>query len=274
VTPGYFRTLGLPIRAGRDFTADDLARSGHHVVISEGLARVLFGADDPIGRRLTDSADAAAPDWHEIVGVVGDVRHSSLTEPPAPRVYDLLGEHWARTLYLVARTHGDAVTLAPIVRREVAAIDRTVPVFEVRTLEDLVGAASAARRAATIFASGLAAVSLLLAAIGVYGVLASSVAARAREIGVRRALGASAGGIVALVAREVIVMSAAGIAAGLAIAAVSARAMQTQLYGMAASDLRVAAGVAALLMAIAALAGVVPSRRAVRIDPAVTLRTE
>jgi predicted permease len=274
VTPGYFAAVGIPIRTGRDFLPADATRGGHHVVINEALARLLFGSANPVGRRLSVGGGDETADWHEIVGVAGDVRHANLTDTPAPRAYDLSGEHWARTMFLVVRGTGEPAALAPVLRRAVAALDPGAPVFDVRPLEDLLGAASAQRRVAAIFTAGVGATSLVLAALGVYGLLASSVAARTRELGVRRALGSSAGRIMALVGREALEMSAIGITVGVAIALAASRVIQAQLYGVTATDPFLIAAVALLLVIVAAASALAPALRAARVDPVVALKTE
>jgi predicted permease len=274
VTPGYFAAVGIPIRTGRDFVPEDVSRATHHVVVNEALARLLFGSGNPIGRRLALGGGDESSDWHEIVGVVGDVRHVNLTDAPSPRAYDLSGEHWARTMFVVMRGGTEPMALTPVLRRAVAALEPGAPVFDVRPLDELLDAASAQRRIAAIFTAGVGSASLLLAAMGVYGLLASSVAARTRELAVRRALGSSAGRIMALVAREALEMSAIGVAAGVAIALAAARGIQAQLYGVTATDPFVIAAVAALLVFIAAVSALTPALRAARVDPAITLRIE
>jgi len=274
VTPGYFAAVGIPLRLGRDFTPEDATRATHHVVVNQALAHLLFGSQNPVGRRLSLGGGGESGDWHEIVGVVGDVRHANLTDPPSPRAYDLSGEHWARTMFVVVRGDADPASLAPVLRRAVATLDPGAPVFDVRALDDLLGAASAQRRVAAIFTAGVGAVTLLLAALGVYGLLASSVAARTRELGVRRALGSSSLRIVGLVAKEALQMSALGIAAGVAVAVAAARVIQAQLYGVAATDPRAIGAVAALLILIAAASALAPALRAARVDPVTALKSE
>ena len=156
VTPGYFAAVGMPMRMGRDFTAEDLTRAAHHVVVNEALAHLLFGSRNPLGRRVSLGGGGDSSDWHEIVGVVGDVRHANLTDTPSPRAYDLSGEHWARTMFVVVRGDADPAALAPVLRRAVAALDPGAPVFDVRPLDDLLGAASAQRRVAAVFTAGVA----------------------------------------------------------------------------------------------------------------------
>ena len=274
-TPGFFRAMGIPLRAGRDFVAADLLRGGaHHTIVNETLARELFGAGGAIGRRIALGPQGPAQDWHEIVGVVGDVRQGSLTDPPLPRVYDLFGEHWSRTMFVVVQGRENPVDLAPLVRGDVRALNPAAPVFDVRSLDDLVNASVAPRRSVAALAGGLGAAALLLAALGVYGLLASSVAARTRELGIRRALGASTRAIVALVAGEALILSGVGIAAGLAASAAAAGAIQAQLFGVTAANPVLLAACAAGLAAVALAASVGPARRAARVDPSVTLRGE
>ena len=219
-------------------------------------------------------AEQQAIDWHEIVGVVGDVRHTSLAASGSPRAYDLVGQHWSRTMFLVARSHADPYAVVPLIRNEVQRLDPLAPVFEVRSLDDILDDSIAARRLASAFAAGLAGLSLLLAAIGVYGLLASTVGARMREFGIRRALGSSSSQIVALIFAEGAALVAIGIPIGIAIAVACGRLIESQLFGVQASDPRVLAGVAAVLVAVGAAAASVPARRAARIDPAITLREE
>ena len=274
VTPGYFAAMGMPLRAGRDFTSQDLARSSHHVVINESLARRLFGDASPLGRRIALGPQDDAVDWHEVVGVVGDVRHGDLTQASGPRAYDLFGEHWARTMYLVVRAAPDGPATASIIRDAVRRIDPGAPVFDVRTLDTLVSNASASARTATVFATALGAVSLLLAALGVYGLLASTVAARRRELGICRALGASGLTLARQVAAEALTMSVVGVAGGLFVTAASTRVLQSQLYGVSVTDAAVLAGVTTLLVVTAALAALPPALRAAHADPAAILRID
>ena len=274
VTPGYFAAVGIPLRAGRDFTRADLDRQTHQVIVNQTLARLLFGDADPIGRRLVLGPEARSVDWHEIVGVVGDVHHTTLATAATPHVYDLFGQHWSRTLFLVARTPGDPRALVPLIRGEVHRLDPQAPVFDVRSLDDIVDAAVDGRRASSLFASGLAGISLLLAALGVYGLLTSTVAARMREFGIRRALGSSSAQIVRLIFAEGAWLAAVGVPLGLALALASGRLIESQLFGVQAGNPRVLTIVAAILVSVAAAAACLPAHRAARIDPAVILKEE
>jgi putative ABC transport system permease protein len=274
VTPGYFAVQGIRLRNGRDFAAADLRAPAHHVIVNEALARLLFGDADPIGHRILIGSQDPENDWHEVVGVVGDVRHGGLTAAPGPRAYDLFGEHWSRTLFLVARGSRDATATLPLIRAAVQRLDPEAPVFDVRTLDTLVEQDATSRRAATAFVGGVAVLTLLLAAAGVYGLLAETVASRARELGIRRALGCAQQDIMSLVLRESLVLAASGATAGVVLSAAFAGLIQSQLYGVAATDPRVLAAVVLTLLLTAVLASLGPARRAARVDPAIVLRSE
>jgi putative ABC transport system permease protein len=274
ITPGYFAALGIPLLAGRDFALADLERAAHLTIVNQTLARRLFGDENPIGRRLALGPADPVDDWHEVVGVVGDVRHVSLAEAGAPRVYDLYGQHWGRTVYLVARGAAEPQALGSAMRSVVRRLDPEAPVFEMQSLDDIVNATVAPRRLATGIAMGTAGVSLLLGAIGLYGLLAGSVAARTRELGIRRALGSSTRAIVRMVCGEAAALAAIGAFVGSGAALVAARAIQSQLFGIEATDPRVIAATAATLAIVGVIATWAPARRAARIDPAIALREE
>jgi putative ABC transport system permease protein len=243
VTPGYFHALGIPILSGRDFVPADAVRPMHQTVINQALARRLFGDERAIGRRLAYGASDPVTDWHEVVGVVGDVRHGNLADAAAPRAYDLIGQHGGRTVYLVAAGAAGAYDLAPVVRDVARQADPEAPVFEVQSLDDILNGTITPRRLATGFSMGLAGVSLLLSAIGLYGLLASSVAARSRELAIRRALGSSTAGTVRLVFAEAAALVIAGAIAGGAAAFGASRVIQSQLFGVEPTDPRVVVAV-------------------------------
>jgi putative ABC transport system permease protein len=276
VTPGYFDAVGMARIAGRDFVREDLQRPRHVVIVNEQVARALFPGEDPIGRRIGVGGGGSRGDWHEIVGVVRDVRHQALDVDPAPRVYDLFGQHFERTLYVAARSGtGDPPTLVSTIRRVVHEIDPEAPVFELATMESLVERSAAPRRLARSIAVSLAAVSLLLALIGIYAVASAGIAERTREIGVRAALGAGPRELFLVTAREgartAIIGGALGAAGGLAVV----RLLQAQLFGVRADDvwwiLPLVAGSVVLAMALAT----VPSAlRGASVDPLTALRTD
>jgi putative ABC transport system permease protein len=274
VTPGFFRTTGVPLVHGRDFTLQDVDRTPHVVVINEALARRIFPGSNPLGRRIA-LGPPPHDDWHEIIGVGGDVRHAGLGLPPTPRAYDLFGQHWGRTMYVVARaSSGDATALAGGMRKAVAEVDVEAPVFEISTLEGLVDRSVAARRLTAILATAFGGAALFLAAIGVYGVVAASVSERTRELAVRVALGARRAHIVRLVAGEGLRMASAGLATGAAASIAAGRFLEAYLYGIAPSDLSVFSGVTAVLIVATALALVLPLRRALGMNVVESLKTD
>ena len=270
VTPGYFRAAGIPLISGRDFDVVDVSRAPHVTVLNRAAARALFGDADPIGQRVAVGGDDANGDWHTVIGIVGDVRHQSLTDDPDPRVYDLLGQHWGRTMYVVVRTSPgvDAASLAPAVRRVVAGLDRDMPIFEVATVEALVNRSIAPRRLAAILSGGLAVVSMLLALVGTIAVVSCTVVERTREMGVRLALGATRGQVLALVLRDAGTTAMAGAAAGAIGGLLAVRALAGQLFGVQIADALVLVPALAVLLALASLAAAWwPARRATQADP-------
>jgi predicted permease len=276
MTPEYTQAVGLRLKAGRDFTPGDRARQGHVTIITESLARELFPGQDPIGRSIGVGGGEARGDWHEIVGIVGDVRHQALDTEPEPRVFDLLGQHWERTLYLAARSRsGTASAAASAVRRVALSRDPEVPVFEAATLEALVDRSAAPRRLASRFALQLAGVAVLLTVIGVYAVAAAGVADQSHEIGIRAALGASQRDLVALVAREALWSAAWGGGAGLLASFAVAALLQAQLFGVAASDRYwLVPGTLGIVVIVLMMAVVPVARRAATIDPLKAMRID
>jgi putative ABC transport system permease protein len=283
VSPGYFDTVGIPVRAGRGFDDRDLAGVPLVAVISDSLARQRFGAESPIGQTLRIGPTEGAP--YTIVGVVGDVKQLSLALNDAGAVYipasapaaTIRSGQWQfadTVMSLVVRTRGDGAALAPMVRQAVWSVNRDQPIVRVARLDALVAASAAERRFALVLFEAFALAALVLAAAGIYGVLAGSVAERTREIGVRAALGASRADILALVVRQAMQLTGWGVVAGLAVAAVATRAIAAMLFGVSRLDPITYASVVLVLTAVAAAASGIPAWRAVRVDPATTLRAE
>ena len=276
VTPGYFAALGMRLRSGRDFSPDDNRHAGHVAVINEDLARRLFPGQSAIGRRIGVGGGESSGDWHEVIGVVADVRHHALDAAPAPRVYDLFGQHWGRTLYVVARGRmADDAPLLPQVRRAVSGLDPEAPVFEGATMDSLVQRSAAPRRIAATMALGLAAIAILLALIGVYAVSAASVEERSKEIGIRAALGAAPSDLLRLVATEAASTALVGGTVGLVGSVVAGRLIHAQLFGVRTSDIAAIIPLACLVLVTAAVAAALPAaRRAASADPLVAMRVE
>jgi len=266
----------MPIVRGRDFTPADRAHAGHVTIVNESLAKALFGAEDPIGRRITDGEGTATSDWHEVIGIVGDVRHHALDEPPGPRVYDLFGQHWGRTSYIVVRTRiGDPAPLLPAVRRVIAELDREAPIFETQTMTSLVERSAAPYRLAATVAGALALASIVLALLGVYAITAASVSERIREIGIRAALGAAPGDLLRMILREGAATAATAAPIGAVGAFAAARLLQSELFGVRSEDIGVLIPVVGGAVLIVAVAAVWPvARRAAHADPLIAMRTE
>jgi putative ABC transport system permease protein len=276
VTPGYFPALGMPIRRGRDLRDDDLAHDGHLTVINESLARALFGDADPIGQRIGSGDGPQWGDWHEVVGLVGDVRHLALDTPAEPRAYDLLGEHWGRTVYVVARSRlADPASSVTTRRATVAALDGEAPVFEAATMPLLAARSAAPYRLAATMAAALAVAAVVLALLAVYSVMAGSVAERTREIGVRAALGAAPRELLGLVYRDGMRSVGVGAIVGAAGAAGLTRLLSSRPFGVEPSDAAIAiTGVSTVVVLVAAAATWPAARRAARVDPLDAMRAE
>jgi putative ABC transport system permease protein len=274
VSPGYFETTGIPLRRGRLLDAHDVAGAPPAVVISESLAKSQFAGRDPIGQRV--HVGPTDRPWFTIVGVVDEVKQTSLAESDPRAVYITPAQSWFvdDAMSLVVRTRGDAAALAPAIRQAIWSVDKDQPIVRVATMDELLTASAAQRRFALIVFQAFALVGLVLAATGVYGVLAGSVTERTREIGVRVALGASPGDILALVFRQGMTLTGLGVAIGLCGAAVASGALITLLFGISRLDPITYLGVIGLLLGVSGIACWVPARRAAQVDPAITLRTE
>jgi putative ABC transport system permease protein len=273
-SPAYFSTLRIPLRAGRLLGEADRAGAPAVVVVSESLARRFWPGEEPLGRRLRlgRSEAANANPWLTVVGVVGDVRQYWFDRQPRPTLYVPYLQAPRRGMSAVLRAVGDPESLMAAVRGRVAAVDPTQPIEEMKSLARLVGEQMAFLRTAASLVSGLALLSCLLAAVGVYGLLGHHVAQSVPELGVRVALGAGRRDILRLVLGRAAKLAAIGAALGLPGAFAVGKLLAGSLYGVVGADPALLAVIAALLAAVALLAGWVPARRAARVDPAATLR--
>jgi len=272
--PGYFATLGIPLRRGREFTDDDIYERPFVAIVSESLARQTFGAEDPIGHRIMCGFDQ--PDkWMTIVGIVGDVRQASPASQPGPELYMPLRQHpyAANEVQIAIRSRVPPESLIAAVQQTVRAANPAVA-MKFTTLDDSVTASIAAPRFRMTLASTFASIAFLLAIAGVYAVMSYVTAQRTAEFGVRVALGAASGDVVRLVLVRAVRLSAAGIAVGLALARASSQMVSTILFGVTTTDVSTYAGVLLLAMPFTVLAAAVPAVRAGRVDPMVALRTE
>jgi putative ABC transport system permease protein len=275
VSPDFMSATGIRIRRGRGIDAADARDSARAVVVvSRALAAKLWSGDDPLGKRV-QLGGLDAP-WREVVGVADDVRHDGLDAVVTHQVYVPERQwEWANSqLALVVRTQGDPGAVADGVRRAVRGVDAGMPVTRVATMEQLVARSTAQRRLALTLFAAFAGVAILLAAAGIYGVLAGSVAERTREIGVRTALGATPGRIARLVVGQGVRLAAVGLAIGAAGTLALGRFLSSLLYGVGPGDPWTLAAVVAGLAAVAVVACLVPARRAAAVDPAVALRAE
>ncbi|HEX8720563.1 MAG TPA: ABC transporter permease [Pyrinomonadaceae bacterium] len=270
---GYFETMRVPLRGGRYFDERDAEGSTPVAIVDETMARTYWPGVDPVGRRLKLGRGDDSP-WLTVVGVVGGVKQYALDTDSRVTVYLPHGQNPAGTMYLVARTAGDAVALAPALTREARAIEPNVAAFDVKTMEQRLSDSLARRRFAMLALGLFAVVSMLLAAVGVYGVMSYAVAQRTREIGVRVALGAGKMDVLGLVLRHGMTLALLGIGIGLAGAAAVTRVMGSLLFGVSATDPLTFAAIALLLAAAAFLACYLPARRATKVDPMVALRYE
>jgi predicted permease len=276
VTPGYFAAMKIPMTQGRDFDARDDENGPEVVAINEEAARRYWPGVNPIGRQLHLGVmlAEARSGIKTIVAVVGDVKGRGLDATAPPQVYLPHAQHPVDSLTLVVRTAGDPLAFVPAARADLASLDRDLPLAAVRTMDDVIGRSIAERRFTMLLLATFAAVAVLLAAIGVYGVLAYLVSQRTQEIGVRLAIGATPEDVARLFVREGAGLTLAGVACGLAGALAVTRTLSTLLFGVTTTDPVTFASVAGALAIVALLASYVPARRAARVDPMAALRTE
>ena len=274
-TPAFFETLRVPMRAGRVFSAADRLDAPPVMIVNESFAARYLPGLEPIGQRLRIGDDNASAPWATIVGVVGDYRNSGSTRPVRPAIYMPVRQQtaWNQLFVLVRGTAAPAAML-PAVREAVRALDPEQPIYAIQSLEEAVAQASFQQRTAAILLTLFAAIALVMAAVGVFGVMSYAVAARTQELGVRLALGAQPRDVRWLVFRQVLTLAGVGLAIGLASLATAGRVLSGLLFGVAPTDPATIAGVAAVLGAAAIVAAWIPAARAARIDPIDALRYE
>lgn len=274
VSPGFAETMHIPLLRGRMLDAGDTAKAPFAAVISESLARKEYPRGDALGKRL--HVGPTNYPWFTVVGVVGDVRQDSLALAETDAVYIPEAQAWFadRTLSFVVRTRGDAAAMTAAVRNAIWSVDRTQPVLRVATMTKLLDNSVAERHFVLVLFEAFSLVALVLAAIGIYGILANNVAERTREIGVRAALGASRADLLRLVLRQGLALAITGIAAGLGVSLLATRVLASLLFGVSHLDPLTYVLVTAVLLGIAALACLVPARRAAMLDPMQALRAE
>jgi putative ABC transport system permease protein len=269
VTPAYFSLMGISIRDGRGFSERDKAGATPVAIINETMARRYFADQNPLGKRLTG---AFGP--REIIGVVSDLKNAGLNATPEPEVYVSFFQAGAFSKHLVVRTATDPLGAAQLVRRQLQLIDPGVVVEQIKTMDRIRDDSISAQRFATMLLSSFALVAVMLAVVGVYGVMSHSVLQRSHEIGVRMAIGAQRRDVLELILRQGFVLAVIGIVMGLAGAGALSRALRILLFEINPADPVTFASMAVLLAGVILLACWLPARRATRIDPLVVLRSE
>jgi putative ABC transport system permease protein len=277
ITPDYFRVMGIPLRAGRYFNSQDRKGGTGAAIVNESLARRYWPDKNPVGQHIRGVGinlnGDEPPEW-EIVGVVGDVHHTGLDKKPEPALYFPYEQNTWSSGTFVVRTTVEPSTLAAALRREVMSVDKDQPVVDVQPLTEMISESVAQPRFYMILLGAFSAVGLVLALIGIYGVVSYAVTERTHEMGIRLALGATPADVLRLMIRHGMFFALAGIAIGIAGAFAATRYMSALLFGVAATDSLVFAGVPVLLAAVALAACYVPARRATKVDPMVALRYE
>jgi putative ABC transport system permease protein len=269
----YFAAMRIPLQRGRTFNSFDARPESRTLIVSEALARTMWPGEDPIGKQLSINwGEWLPPDI--VIGVVGDARHEGAPGKVRPMIYWPHARFANSRLVVVARTHGDPLQAAAALAARVRTRDRNLPLPKIETMEEVLAASVRERRLIMTLLGVFAVLALVLAAVGIYSVMAYTVGQRTHEIGVRLAIGASRGDVVRLVLRQTVMLTAAGLVIGVAAAAALTRLMRTLLFEVEPGDpLTFAAGVFVLL-AVSLAAGLVPGRRAARVDPIVALRYE
>jgi predicted permease len=280
-TPGLFRTLRIPVKQGRDFDDRDVAGAPCVLIINETAARTAWPNESAIGKVIPGVRDATGQRTKcSVVGIVGDAHDDGLREPVRPQLYfasaqtpAVLWRAMQRSMYIVARTTGDPRAMTKQLQAAVARVDPTLPLFDVRSMDERLASSLATGRFNTMLLTTLGVIGMLLAAVGIYGVVAYFVTQRTGEIGLRMALGATPAGVVRLVVGQGMRPVVLGIVVGAALALAASRLLATLLYGIGTTDPVTFALVPVVLGAVALVASVVPARRATRVEPTQALQS-
>lgn len=275
VSPGYFNAMGIPLKGGRDFTLADGQKDAACVrIVNEALARLYWPGEDPVGKPVPGACPKNAPGL--IVGLVGDSKQDSVDSPVQPEIYHPYAQFPFASFLVtfVIRTASDPTKVAAAIRRAVGEVDRDQPVIQIRTMDNVISESIWREHFSASMMGIFATIALVLAAVGIYGVLAYSVSRRTHEIGIRSALGATRGDILRLVVREGMVLALIGVGAGIVVALGLTRLMAGLLYGVRPRDPLTFVALSLLLAAVALLATYLPARRAAKVDPMVALRYE
>jgi putative ABC transport system permease protein len=274
ISPDYFRVMKIPLQRGRLFTAGDRQGAPHVAVISESCARTVFPNENPIGKHIQLGGRHDDKEWSTIVGIVGDVRQYAFDRPSEMEAYVPYAQDNQAGFNLVARTSGDPRRFEETVRQAFLSVDNTQPIYQVRPLEDYVAESQAARRFTLLLLGLFGGLALVLAAVGIYGVISYAVSLRTRELGIRMALGAARSDVLGMVIRQGLMLVATGLAVGFAASVMLTRFLASLLFEVRPVDVATSLAVTLILAAVALMANYLPARKASRVDPIVALRCE
>jgi putative ABC transport system permease protein len=282
----FFRAMGIHLVSGRGFTASDTRDAPPVAVVNSTFARRFWPNQDAVGKQLSaDPPDSLFPPnvvppgyrivWYTVVGVVDDARYGGLAQQAEPTVYAPMTQgDWSTSMSVAVRTSVDPLTLVTPIRRELAQLDNALPMADISTMDDIVSTSVAQPKLESVLLALFAALALLLATVGIYGVLSYSVTQRTREIGVRMAVGADKGRVLRMVVRDGLRLAVLGLAIGLALALLATRLLSGMLFGISSTDPATYAAITVILFVVAILASYIPARRATNVDPMIALRTE
>ena len=273
ITPGYFETMGIPILAGRAFTQHDREDGLQVAIVSKPMSDRFWPNADPIGKRFRNTSSEDAP-WLAVVGVAGDVTHDWFTGPGESTFYRPLAQKPRWRMALVIRTQGEPTTITPAVRTAVSKVDPHQPIYEVRTMERVISERMIGLKYLAVVMSIFGIIALVLSGVGIYGLMAYSVSRRTHEIGIRVALGAGRSDVLGLIVRKAVKITLLGVAIGLPLAFGAGQAMVASLFGVVSMDPMTFIAFALCLTAVSVLAGYVPARQALKVDPAQAFRVE
>ena len=278
-SPDYFDTMGIHVEKGRAFSERDDEKAPPVMLVNEAFVKTYYPDADPIGKRVEIGMESSLykrdkPNWREIVGVVADVKQRGLAIPAPPQAYIPYPQGFFGTLNMTVKTAPGVTGIADAIRHEIASMDNSLPVYSIRAMDSYLSESAAVPRFHTTLLTLFAGLALVLAAVGLYGVMSYMVVQRTRDIGVRIALGAAPGNITRMVLGQGLVLSVIGVIAGSCAALVLTRFMKSFLYGVQPLDPVTFASVIALLVAVATLSSYIPARRAASVDPMVALRAD
>jgi predicted permease len=271
VTPGYFTTMGMTIASGRDVNDSDTADAPRVVMVNETLARLAWPGEQALGRRLRIGRSVSAP-WSTVIGIVTDVRHLGPATPPRPELYEVHTQSPFSFMAFAVRTEGDPYAVVPAIRHEIGRLDPALPMSGMRTMEEHLSRSLARPRFLSALTAGFGGLALVLAIVGIYGLIGNSVTERAREIAIRCALGARRGDVLTLVLSRALILAVVGVVSGMLLALALTRLMSGLLFGVTATDPWTFSAVGGLLVLVALVSALVPAIRATRIDGAQALR--